>query len=468
MQEKNMTHPRELTKRLGISGALIALLFLVYFLYGASGPARSHWEYFAGIYVILACVAAYQVLRLIALIASTGRNPSPLLLSLHLRGVRGTLWEIYRRRLLSSARLHLILASWVLLIFALVWILASTRSLEDAEARVIGALTGGNDATPMCRVVMLMTPDNNLQRYYRTLTTLADEFRSAGAALVMAEMARFDANIPDTLRRSGILLYEEGETKHSPLPTAPTGEWRQARLVDQSRTMPERDPALVAFQPVPSWYSGKELHPALQAIARLRNEPNVLEPFPHEGEVRYGSLRIPVTPDGIAFAPSNGGTRKPPGVMLFLKEANDTIYSIEDWRPAFAAPAGSRATWARGTIVLIRWIDNGGLVEWWRGAKLFSLPSVVEALQRGRTITPGGNWHFLLTAVLLLLGAGLSMGKHLRIVPAVLGAVALFLLGADAWLFASQSVLGYLIYPALGSLLAGTFLPLAAHFHRHP
>jgi hypothetical protein len=100
--------------------------------------------------------------------------------------------------------------------------------------------------------------------------------------------------------------------------------------------------------------------------------------------------------------------------------------------------------------------------------KTTSLPSIIDAVHRNRLITPAGSWHHVLTVVVLLFGAGLSLGRHLRVASGVMMLVALSILGTDVWLFSSQYILTDFIYPCLASVLAGVILPLAAHFHRHP
>jgi hypothetical protein len=96
------------------------------------------------------------------------------------------------------------------------------------------------------------------------------------------------------------------------------------------------------------------------------------------------------------------------------------------------------------------------------------LPAIIEALQRGRLVTPVRTWHHAVTIVVLLLGAGLALGSHLRAACTVMMVVALAILAAAAWLYSSQAVLADLIYPALAAVLAGAVFPLATHFHRHP
>jgi hypothetical protein len=474
-----MTHPRELIKRLGIAGVLVALVFLVRLLYQTSGPARSHWIYFTGAYLVLTAFAAYQVLRTVALVAVSRKTSSSLLQALHLRGVRGTLWEIYRRRLTPPLRLPLTLAAWALLIGATVWILWRTASLEALQARVIGNPGRGNDSTgfPICRVLALETPDNNLTRYYRALTALARDFHLAGARILIAEQSPYDSphspwwSLVDSLRLSGMLFYESGEGRPQslPLPTEAPADWRRARFLDQARFLPEENPTVIAFRPVPSWYDGLQINAALQAVAQLRGERTVQQPFYLDGAVRYGDLRIPVTHEGEAFAPIDGRAAKAFVAAAILKEGNDTLFYMDDARPELTSSMSpSLISRVRGQIVLVKWTDAGGFVGPWKNRRPSSVPSIIEALQRGRLITPARTWHHAITFVVLLLGIGLSLGKHLRVASGVMALMALVILGADMWLFGSQMLMTDLIYPALAALLAGIILPLATHFHRHP
>lgn len=473
-----MAHPRELIMRLGIAGALVALLFIVRLLYQASGPASSHWLYFTGVYIALVVFAAYQVLRAVALVAVSRQTQSSLLQAIHFRGVRGTLWEIHRRRLTPALRLPLILVSCACIVLAVVLILWHLRALEAPQARLIGSLAGGKDSTgiPICRIVTLETPDNNLGRYYRSVATLSQNLYEAGAKIVLAELSRYESPLSqwkpllDSLARSGVFLYESGggSPQSLPLPNPAPANWRRARLFDQSRPVPLESPVMVAFRPVPSWYS-QQLHCALQVVAALRGERMIQQPYFINGDVRYGDLRIPVTEEGEAYAPLDRRVWKGVAGIAALKEGSDTLLYWDNSRPEYAsAMSPAFAAGVRGEVVSIQWFEPGGFEGPWKGTRLLALSSIVEALQRGRLVTPLPGWHHAITIVVLLLGVGLSVGKHLRVAFPVMALVAAALLGADVWLYASQSLLADLVYPAAAALLAGIVFPLATHFHRHP
>jgi hypothetical protein len=474
-----MTHPSELIKRLGIAGILVALVFLVRLLYQASGPASSHYLYFTGAYLILIAFAGYQLLRSVALIAVSRRSTSPILQAIHLRGIRGTLWEVYRRRLAPGLRLPLLLFSWALLIGCSVWILWRTHSLDTLQARTIGSLSRANDSTgyPVCRVISLETADNNLGRYYQALLRIARDLRTAGAKIVLAEQSRYEGPysvwraLLDSIKLSGVILYQSGEgiSQSLPLPNPGPGDWRHAQILDQSRLLPEKAPTMIAFRPVPSWYTGPQLHAALHAVAQFRGEPTIQQPFYLDGAIRYADLRLPVTEEGESFVPFDGRMRKALAATALLRPGNDTLFYMDDSRPELTATMSpSLISQVRGQIVLIRWFDTGGLGFLWKETKTSSLPSIIDALHRNRLITPTGSWHQVLTIVVLLLGVGLSLGRHLGVASVVMVLVAAAILGTEAWIFSSQSILADLIYPSLAAVLAGIFLPLVAHFHHHP
>jgi hypothetical protein len=471
-----MTHPGELIKRLGIAGILVALVFLVRLFYQASGPASSQYLYFTAAYLILIAFAGYQLLRAVALIAVSRGSSSAILQAIHLRGIRGTLWEIYRRRLAAGLRLPLLLFGWALLIGASVWILWRTETLE---ARIIGSLSRGNDSTghPICRIISLETPDDNLGRYYQALLQIGRDLRTAGVKVVLAEQSRYEGSrsawrgLLDSIKLSGVMVYQSGEgiSQSLPLPNPVPGDWRHAELLDQGRLLPENAPTMIVFRPVPSWYTGPQLHAALHAVAHFRGESTIQQPFYLDGTIRYADLRVPVTKEGESFAPFTGRMRKASVAVAVLKTGNDTLFYMDDLHPELSATMSpSLISQVRGEIVLIRWFDSGGLGSAWKDLKTPSLPSIIDALHRSRFITPAGSWHHALTLVVLLLAAGLSFGKHLRVASGVMMLVAVAILATDVWLCASQSVFTDFIYPGLAAILAGIFLPLVAHFHRHP
>ncbi len=473
-----MAHPSELIRRLGIAGFLVALLFVVRLLYQASGPASSRWLYFTATYLALIAFAGYQVLRAVALVAVSRQTQSPLLQALHFRGVRGTLWEIHRRRLAPALRLPLILSSCLCLILVTALVLSSTHALETVQARLIGSLTGERDSTgiPICRVVTLETPDNNLGRYYRAVTNLARTLQEAGAKIVLVELSRWEGPLSpwkpvlDSLAHTGVLLYVSGNgTPQSlPLPNPPPADWRRARLYDQARPVPDESPLMISFRPVPSWYS-QQLHCALHVVAVLRGERTIQQPYFVDGEVRYGGLRIPVTKEGEAYAPLDRRVWKGLAGVALLRDGTDTLVYMDDSRPQYTGTMSPAfAARVRGEVVTIEWFESGGLEAPWKKPNLVPLSSIVEALQRGRLVSPLPLWHHALTIVVLLLGAGLALGKHIWVAFPVMVFLALTLLAADVWLYSSQSLLADLIYPALAAVLAGIFLPLATHFHRHP
>jgi hypothetical protein len=396
----------------------------------------------------------------------------------HKRGVRGTLWEIYRRRLTPGLRLPLILGTWLLAIFTVVWILWRTQSLEGLQARLVSSLAAGKDLTgdAICKVVALRTRDNNTGRYYRAILTLARDFNQAGAKFVMAEQSRLEGphsqwrSVLDSLTRLGVLLFESGEgmTQALPLPNPAPGDWRHAQLLYQARLLPEENPTMIAFRPIPSWYS-QQLHCALHAVALLRGERTIQQPLYLDGAIRYADLRIPVTGEGESFAPLDARFRRTTTALVFFKEESDSLLYMDDSHSESAPTISpSLASLVRGQIVMIRWVDTGGLGTDWKETRSTVLPSLIEALQRGRLITPAKTWHHLVSVVVLLLGAGLALGKHLRAAFGVMMVVAAAILTAAVWLYSSQSVLADLIYPALAAILAGALFPAATHFHRHP
>lgn len=473
-----MAHPRELIKRLGIAGILVALVFFVRLIYQASGPGSSHWKYFTGAYLVLLAFTGYQVLRAAALIAVSRGTTSPLLGALHLRGIRGTLWEIFRRRLAPGLRLPLIFAVCTLFILGTVLVLWRTHSLESLQARMVSRLAWGNDSSgvPICRIVALETPDNNLGRYYRAVGTVARNLRDAGARIVIAERSRDGGPLSpwnpilDSLERIGVCLYESGKgvAQSLPLPTPPSGDWSHARIMDQARPVPEEGPSMIAFRPVPSWYN-QHLHCALRVIALMRGQPGSRQPVYADGEIRFGDLRIPVTGEGEAFAPVDARIFwKGLAGYAVLQEGTDSLSYWDDSRIPSPALSPLLAARVRGEVVFIPWFESGGFEGDLRTRRAAALPSIIEALQRGRLLTPLPFWGHLVTLFVLLLGMGLSLGKHLRVAFPAMLCVAVAILAADVWLTVSLSLLAGLIYPAVAAVLSGILFPLATHFHRHP
>jgi hypothetical protein len=357
-----MAQSRKLITRLGLAGILVALVFLAHHVYQALGPTRSYWPYFTAAYLILVGFVAYQVLRAAAVVAVSWGTSSTFFQALHMRGVRGTMWEIYRRRLTPGLRLPLILGTWLLAIFTVVWILWRTHFLEDAQARLMSSFVAGRNGTAdaISKVVQLRTRDNNTGRYYRAILNLARDLNHAGAKLVMAEQSRFEGphspwiSVLDSLARLGVLLYESGEgTPQSlPLPNPAPGDWRYAHLLDQARLLPEEHPAMIAFRPVPSWYS-QQLHCALHAVALLRGDRTIQQPLYLDGAIRYADLRIPVTREGESFVPLDATLKRTVAALVLLKEEGDTLLYVDDSHPE-AAPtiSPSLASLVRGQIVL--------------------------------------------------------------------------------------------------------------------
>ncbi len=472
-----MAHPRELIKRLGIAGILVALVFLVRLIYQGSGPGSSHWAYFTGAYLVLTAFTAYQLLRAAALIAVARGTTSPLVGAIHLRGIRGTLWEIFRRRLAPGLRLPLFFAVCALLILGTVLILWRTRSLESLQARLVSGLGWGKDSSgvPICRIVVLQTPDNNLGRYYRAVATVARDLRHAGARIVLAERSR-DLGplspwnpILDSLEKDGVTLYESGNgvPQSLPLPNPPSGEWGHARSLDQGRPVPEDNPCMIAFRPVPSWYN-PNLHCALRTMALMHGQPGSRQPVYTDGEIQYGDLRIPVTGDGEAYAPVDARIWKGLAGFAVVQEGTDSLTYWYQSSPSSATLSPDFAARVRGEVVFIRWLESGGFEGDSRNRKAAALPSIIEALQRGRLLSPLPIWNPLATLFVLLLGMGLSLGKHLRVAFPAMLCVAVAILAADVWLTVSLSLLADLIYPAVAAVLSGILFPLATHFHRHP
>jgi hypothetical protein len=434
-------------------------------------------------------VLIYILYRLV-LSALVSRNVgSGWIQELHGRGVAGTIWEIYRRRVFPEKRLGMLMGTWTVLILAIVLVLHATGVMDSSELLLtrVGMARLNQDSVPVVRSFTYYSADRDPITYLRDLATITRHFKDAGARLIVAEDPRYFVTrdsvllntivgLRDSLRRAGVLLHE---------PKEPSWFWRDVDRTSCLDTCTFRSseaalsvlvrPSEEFWRDPPRWYPGLYQHASpqidigLSIGAHLLGIPDTVLVQVRPGWVKYGRLEVPTDDKGMALPLTLAASdRVFLDVMADRELRSDTLwytyfrYQEFKMEKLLEFPAEGVVD-ARGSIVLI---DRTFRPD--EGIPSIEYAGVISSLLHGTIARRYGIAPLWISA--LVVGLSLWLALKVRLLYAValilLFAAGLFLGGA--WLLFQQSIMLDAAYPAVAALLSGIIFPVVRWSHEHP